>query len=74
MSEEKFTATAKVIWFNPKKGYGFLKCDDGKDLFVHWKNIEDDGFKTLRENQTVSYELGENDVGEQAIKVVVMDE
>lgn len=72
---DKKVATAKVAWFDAKKGIGFISKDDGTgDLFIHWSNIMMDGFKTLKPGQTVSYELGENHKGVQAINVKVVAE
>lgn len=54
-------ATGKVKWFNETKGYGFIQPDDGtKDVFVHISAVERAGFRTLAENQAVSYELTED--------------
>jgi len=67
--------TGKVVWFDPKKGIGFVAKDDGTgDLFVHWSNIVMEGFKTLKPGQTISYELGENHKGIQAINIKVLAE
>lgn len=63
-----------VVWFDSKKGYGFIARDDGGgDLFVHFSNIVSDGFKTLEAEQNVEYELGKNHHGEQCINVKVVD-
>ena len=43
----------KVKWFDSKKGFGFIECEDGKDVFVHFSAIMMDGFKNLEENQEV---------------------
>ncbi len=52
-------AGGTVKWFNDEKGYGFITPDDGsKDLFVHYSNIDGDGFKSLSEGQKVSFEPG----------------
>lgn len=48
-------AEGKVKWFNPDKGYGFIEVDGGDDLFVHFSEIQGDGFKTLDEGQAVSF-------------------
>lgn len=46
-----------VKWFNPDKGYGFISREDGDDLFVHFSEIQTDGFKTLDEGQAVTFEV-----------------
>mgnify|MGYP003290683513 CR=1 FL=1 len=59
-----------VHWFNNQKGYGFLKSEEGKDVFLHYSNIVMEGFKELEENDVVNYELGVgNDGREQAVNV-----
>ena len=63
-------ATETVKWFNESKGYGFIASEDGKDLFVHFSEIQEEGFKTLAEGQTVEYEEGVGQKGPQATKVV----
>ena len=50
-------AEGTVKWFNPEKGYGFISREDGEDLFVHWSKIQMDGYKSLDEGQTVSFEV-----------------
>lgn len=52
---EQLAGTVK--WFNNVKGYGFIKHSSGKDVFVHYSVIEDEGFKTLNEGDEVLYEL-----------------
>ena len=60
----------RVKWFNDQKGYGFITPEDGgKDLFVHHSNIVAEGFKSLREDQQVEYEVTEGQKGPQAINV-----
>ncbi|MFZ5942825.1 MAG: cold-shock protein [Bacillota bacterium] len=59
----------KVKWFNAEKGYGFIEGEDGKDVFVHFSAIQTDGFKTLDEGQTVSFEVVEGARGPQAANV-----
>lgn len=59
-----------VKWFNNSKGYGFLKSDNGKDVFVHYSNILMEGHKKLEENDVVSFELGDGSDGrKQAVNV-----
>ena len=60
----------KVKWFNAEKGYGFIEGQDGKDVFVHFSAIEQDGFKTLDEGQEVEFEVAEGARGPQAANVV----
>jgi CspA family cold shock protein len=60
----------KVKWFNEAKGYGFIVRDSGeKDAFVHHKAIQGTGFKTLKEGQTVEFEIEQGPKGPQAINV-----
>lgn len=63
-------ATGKVKWFNAEKGYGFITSDDGTDIFVHFTAIQGEGFKTLDENQRVTFDVTQNDRGPQASNVV----
>ena len=58
-----------VKWFNDKKGYGFISYEGGDDLFVHFSDIESDGFKSLSEGQKVAFEIGEGDKGPSAKSV-----
>ena len=69
MSETK---TGTVKWFNNSKGYGFITpTEGGKDLFVHHTSLQMDGFKTLNEDQRVSYEVTDSDRGPSATNVTV---
>ena len=61
--------TGKVKWFNAEKGYGFIVGEDGKEVFVHFSAINDEGYKTLDEGQAVSYDVVEGDRGLQAANV-----
>ena len=62
--------TGKVKWFNENKGYGFILQDDGKDVFVHYSEINEDGYRTLAEGETVEFELIDGPKGPQAKGVV----
>ena len=63
--------TGTVKWFDSKKGYGFITPENGdKDLFVHHTSLQMEGYKTLSEAQTVSYEVGTSDRGDVATNVV----
>jgi len=62
--------TGTVKWFNESKGFGFITPSaGGDDVFVHFSGIAGDGFKTLAEGQTVSYEVESGPKGLQAVKV-----
>jgi CspA family cold shock protein len=60
-----------VKWFDNKKGYGFIKREEGDDIFVHYSAIKGDGFKTLNQDEKVSFELVEGPKGLQASNVLV---
>ncbi|MGY4493049.1 cold-shock protein [Pseudomonas sp. TE3610] len=61
--------TGTVKWFNNDKGFGFIASESGKDLFVHYKAIKTDGFKSLSEGQRVSFEVERTPKGDQAVDV-----
>ena len=66
-------AQGTVKWFNGDKGFGFIAPDGGaEDVFVHYSEIEGDGFLTLEEHQQVEYELGDGRRGPQATGVRVI--
>ncbi|MBR3306105.1 MAG: cold shock domain-containing protein [Lachnospiraceae bacterium] len=59
-----------VKWFNAQKGYGFISTPDGKDVFVHFSKIIEDGFKTLNDGQAVEFDIEpDGPKGPQAINV-----
>lgn len=58
-----------VKWFNVRKGYGFITRDQGEDVFVHFRNIEDKGRRGLKEGERVSFVVTMGDKGEQADQV-----
>ncbi|SJZ32610.1 cold-shock protein [Selenihalanaerobacter shriftii] len=59
-----------VKWFDSEKGYGFIEVPGEDDVFVHFSAIEDEGFKTLEEDQEVEFDVVEGDRGPQAENVV----
>jgi CspA family cold shock protein len=60
----------KVKWFNAEKGFGFIVSEEtGKDIFVHFSVINQDGYKALAEGDLVSYDVKESDRGLQAVNV-----
>jgi CspA family cold shock protein len=61
--------TGRVKWFNEAKGYGFIQREEGPDVFVHYSNIEGSGFRTLKENDEVEFEVNEGPKGLQAVSV-----
>ena len=63
-------ATGKVKWFNESKGFGFIEVDGGDDVFVHYQDIQGDGFKTLAEGDAVSFEIVQGEKGPRASNVV----
>jgi len=58
-----------VKWFNNAKGYGFITRSSGEDVFVHYKSIDGEGYKTLNEGDTVEFEVEQGPKGLQAVKV-----
>lgn len=56
----------QVKWFDPKKGYGFILGPDGQDVFVHYSQIQGDGFRSLKDGEDVEYELVQGEKGWQA--------
>jgi CspA family cold shock protein len=63
-------ATGTVKWFNDSKGFGFITPDEGgEDLFAHFSAIQSTGFKSLQENQRVSFEVTVGPKGKQASNI-----
>ena len=62
-------AGGTVKWFDQKKGYGFIQPNDGPDIFVHYSDIEGEGYKLLHDGDNVEFELSKGDMGPKAAKV-----
>lgn len=69
---EKSVGTVK--WFDNAKGFGFIVNDEGEDVFVHYRSIEGDGYKTLAEGQQVEYLQTKSEKGWQAAEVTRLEE
>lgn len=63
-------ANGTVKWFNDSKGFGFISQENGGDVFVHYADIQDQGFKSLAEGQAVSFEVVDGPKGPKAANVV----
>ena len=66
MSERQ---TGTVKWFNDAKGFGFIEREDGEDVFVHFRSIRGEGYRTLKQGARVEFDLSETDKGFQAEEV-----
>ncbi len=64
------TTTGRVKWFDAKKGFGFIEQEGGDDVFVHFRAIQTEGYKTLDEGQEVEFDLEDGEKGPQAANVV----
>jgi CspA family cold shock protein len=69
--KERFMSEGKVKWFNTRKGYGFICTSNGTDIFVHYSNISGDGYRTLEEDDPVSFDIVEGDKGLRAENVAL---
>lgn len=67
-------ATGIVKWFNDDKGFGFIEQDIGEDVFVHYSEIQGEGYKSLDEGDEVEFELEETDKGLSATNVKLLDQ
>ena len=61
--------TGKVKWFNNAKGYGFITRESGEDLFVHFKSIVGEGYKSLKQGEAVQFDVEQGTKGLQAVNV-----
>ena len=66
------TTTGRVKWFNESKGFGFIEQQSGEDVFVHFRAINSEGFKTLAEGQEVQFDVEQGQKGLQAVNVTVV--
>lgn len=64
--------TGTVKWFNASKGYGFIARTGGEDVFVHYSEIQTEGYRTLNEGQKVEFDIEQGRKGLQAVRVVVL--
>jgi CspA family cold shock protein len=62
-------ANGTVKWFNESKGFGFITCEDGSDVFVHYSSISGNGFKSLAEGDSVSFDTEKGPKGLKAVNV-----
>jgi len=69
VQKERFMSEGTVKWFNPRKGYGFISTEDGKDIFVHYADITGEGYRTLVEGDQVSFDVVEGEKGLRAENV-----
>jgi len=65
-----FKMQGNVKWFSAEKGYGFIEVEGEKDVFVHYSQIQEEGFKSLEDGQKVEFEVVEGNRGPQAANVI----
>jgi CspA family cold shock protein len=61
--------TGTVKFFNAEKGFGFIRTDQGREIFVHYSNIQGSGYRSLDEGQAVEFEIGPGRKGDEALAV-----
>jgi CspA family cold shock protein len=69
LPREKIMTQGTVKWFNSEKGFGFLAQEGGPDVFVHYSEIEGNGYRSLEENQRVEFDVNQGPKGPQAVGV-----
>ncbi|MCK5512422.1 MAG: cold-shock protein [Thermodesulfovibrionia bacterium] len=65
-------ANGIVKWFNESKGFGFISTEDGSDVFVHYSSIQGNGYKSLAEGDSVSFDVEKGPKGPKAVNVVAL--
>jgi len=65
-------STGTVKWFNDRKGFGFIKLENGEDVFVHYSAVQSDGYRTLNEGQRVEFTVERGPKGLQASNVITL--
>ena len=58
-----------VKWFNPKKGWGFIGGEDGRDYFAYFEDVQMEGYKTLGQNEEVTFKVVETEKGKKAVEI-----
>ena len=66
-------AKGTVKWFSDQKGFGFITDEDGKDVFVHFSGLNMEGFKTLKQDAKVEFDVVDGEKGPQATNVTVVE-
>ncbi|MCK0537263.1 cold shock domain-containing protein [Alcanivorax sp. CY1518] len=71
MSTGRNSLAGEVKWFNPNKGFGFILTEDGREIFVHFRALQNGGRRSLQQGARVRFVINETDRGEQADKVFI---